>query len=113
MVHGFGPKAAGEAITTHPEVNAISFTGETSTGQAIMAAASQTLKRLSFELGGKGATLVIGDSALNEAVNVAVLAAFRNQRQVCTAGSRILVEQTIYDRLCRGARRACKSDQGR
>jgi aminomuconate-semialdehyde/2-hydroxymuconate-6-semialdehyde dehydrogenase len=99
LVHGFGPAAAGEAITTHPEVNAISFTGETSTGQAIMAAASRTLKRLSFELGGKGATLVFADADFEEAVGIAALAAFRNQGQVCTAGSRILVEESIYQKF--------------
>jgi aminomuconate-semialdehyde/2-hydroxymuconate-6-semialdehyde dehydrogenase len=99
LVHGFGPGAAGEAITTHPEVNAVSFTGETTTGQAIMAAASKTLKRISFELGGKGATIVFADAALDEAAGVAAIAAFRNQGQVCTAGSRILVEANIYERF--------------
>ena len=99
LVHGFGPAAAGEAITTHPEVNAISFTGESATGQAIMAAASRTLKRVSFELGGKGATLVFADADLNEAVTVAAFAAFKNQGQVCTAGSRVLVEQSIYEKF--------------
>jgi len=97
LVQGFGPAAAGEAITTHPEVNAISFTGETSTGQAIMAAASRTLKRISFELGGKGATVVFADAKLDGAVDVAGRAAFRNQGQVCTAGSRILVDASIHD----------------
>jgi len=99
LVHGFGPRAAGEAITTHPEVNAISFTGETTTGQAIMAAAASTLKRISFELGGKGATIVFGDANFADALNVAALAAFRNQGQVCTAGSRILVEAGIHDKF--------------
>jgi aminomuconate-semialdehyde/2-hydroxymuconate-6-semialdehyde dehydrogenase len=99
LVHGFGPQAAGEAITTHPDVHAISFTGETTTGQAIMAAAARTLKRISFELGGKGATLVFADSDFEQSVNVAMLAGFKNQGQVCTAGSRILVEDSIYDRF--------------
>ncbi len=99
LVHGFGPQAAGEAITTHPEVNAISFTGETTTGQAIMAAASRTLKRISFELGGKGATLVFADAKFDDAVGVAAMAAFRNQGQVCTAGSRVLVEESIYGKF--------------
>jgi aminomuconate-semialdehyde/2-hydroxymuconate-6-semialdehyde dehydrogenase len=99
LVHGFGPQAAGEAITTHPDVHAISFTGETTTGQAIMAAAARTLKRISFELGGKGATLVFADSDFEQAVNVAILAGFRYQGQVCTAGSRILVENSIYDKF--------------
>jgi aminomuconate-semialdehyde/2-hydroxymuconate-6-semialdehyde dehydrogenase len=99
LIHGFGPAAAGEAMTLHPEINAISFTGETTTGQAIMAAASKTLKRISFELGGKGATLVFADANFDEAVGVAALAAFRNQGQVCTAGSRILVEAGIYEKF--------------
>ncbi len=99
LVHGFGSGSAGEAITTHSEVNAISFTGETSTGQDIMVAASKTLKRLSFELGGKGATIVFADSRLEEALDTAQYAAFKNQGQVCTAGSRILVEESIYEKF--------------
>ena len=97
IVHGFGAGGAGEALTTHPDVKAISFTGETSTGKAIMAAASQTLKKVSFELGGKGANIIFEDANLDEAIPTAVRAAFRNQGQVCLAGSRLYVHERVYD----------------
>jgi aminomuconate-semialdehyde/2-hydroxymuconate-6-semialdehyde dehydrogenase len=99
VVHGFGAGGAGEALTRHPDVSAISFTGETTTGKAIMAAASHTLKKVSFELGGKGATVIFEDADLNEAIPTAVRAAFRNQGQICLAGSRLFVQDRIYDEV--------------
>lgn len=97
VVHGFGPNSAGEFLTRHPSVKLISFTGETTTGQTIMAAAAPTLKRLSFELGGKGPSLVFADVDLERAVDVSVRAAFFNQGEFCLAGSRLLVQRPIYD----------------
>jgi aminomuconate-semialdehyde/2-hydroxymuconate-6-semialdehyde dehydrogenase len=99
VVQGFGPNAAGSALCEHPGVDLISFTGETTTGRAIMAAAAPTLKRLSFELGGKGANIVFADADLEEAVATSLRAAFRNQGQICLAGSRLLVEKSIYDKF--------------
>lgn len=99
VVHGFGANSAGEALTRHPHVSCISFTGETTTGKAIMAAASQTLKKVSFELGGKGATIIFDDADLSEAVQTAVRAAYRNQGQICLAGSRLFVQQGIYKKV--------------
>ncbi len=99
VVQGFGPRSAGEALTRHPEVDLISFTGETTTGQAIMAAAASTLKRLSFELGGKGAAILFADVDLDHTVPILLRAAFQNQGEVCLAGSRILVEQSLYEPL--------------
>lgn len=99
IVHGFGANSAGEALTRHPDVRAISFTGETGTGKAIMAAAAGTLRKVSFELGGKGATIVCDDANLNEAIPTALRAAFRNQGQICLAGSRLFVQRSIYDRV--------------
>ncbi len=99
VVHGFGANGAGETLTRHPEVKAISFTGETSTGKAIMAAASGTLKKLSFELGGKGATLIFDDARLDEAIPTAVRAAYRNQGQICLAGSRLFVHRSCFDEV--------------
>jgi aminomuconate-semialdehyde/2-hydroxymuconate-6-semialdehyde dehydrogenase len=99
IIHGLGPQAAGEALVRHPKIKAISFTGESSTGSAIMAAGSQSLKKLSFELGGKGATVVFADADLEKAAGTACRAAFRNQGQICLAGSRILVERSIADRF--------------
>ena len=97
VVHGFGPGEIGEALTVHPGVDLVTFTGESATGRAIMAAAAPTLKRLSFELGGKAANLVFADCDLDEAVEVSALAAFVNAGQVCLAGSRIYVERPVHD----------------
>jgi len=99
IVQGFGAQGAGEALTTHEDVRSISFTGETSTGKAIMKAASPTLKKLSFELGGKGANIIFDDADLNEAIPTAVRAAFRNQGQICLAGSRLFVQRGVYEQV--------------
>ncbi len=96
IVHGLGANGAGEALTRHPLVDSISFTGETSTGKAIMAAGAQTLKKLSFELGGKGANIVFADADLEDALSTSVRAAFRNQGEICLAGSRLFVEDKVY-----------------
>lgn len=99
VVHGHGPDSAGEYLTRHPEVNLISFTGETTTGQIIMANSAPTLKRLSFELGGKGANIVFADAEFERALDVSRRAAFFNQGEFCLAGSRIFVEESLYDRF--------------
>ncbi|MBX9690442.1 MAG: aldehyde dehydrogenase [Candidatus Obscuribacterales bacterium] len=99
VVNGFGAGAAGEALTRHPDVRSISFTGETSTGKAIMSAASESLKKLSFELGGKGANILFADANLKEAIPTAVRAAYRNQGQICLAGSRLFVHESIYKQV--------------
>ncbi len=99
VVHGFGAGQAGEALTRHELVRSISFTGETSTGKAIMAAASATLKKVSFELGGKGANIIFADADLEEAIPTALRAAFRNQGQICLAGSRLFVQRAVYDQV--------------
>ncbi len=95
VVHGFGAKSAGEALVRHPGVKAISFTGETTTGSAIMRDAADGLKKLSFELGGKGASVIFDDADLDLAVPTACRAAFRNQGQICLAGSRLIVHEKI------------------
>lgn len=99
VVQGFGKGGAGEALTRHPDVSCISFTGETGTGRAIMTAAADSLKKLSFELGGKGANVIFDDADYEEALSTAVRAAFRNQGQICLAGSRLFVQRDIYDRV--------------
>lgn len=99
VVHGFGAGGAGEALTRHPLINRISFTGETSTGKAIMVAAADTLKKVSFELGGKGANIIFADADLDEAIPISVRAAFRNQGQICLAGSRLFVQKAVYDQV--------------
>jgi len=100
VVQGFGPDAAGEALTRHPDVDAVTFTGESNTGRAIMAASSGGLKKLSFELGGKSPCIVFGDADLDAAVDGALRGVFYNQGEVCLAGSRILVHRSIYDEFC-------------
>ena len=100
VVNGFGPGAAGEALTRHPDVAAVTFTGESATGKAIMAAASGTLKKLSFELGGKSPAVVCEDADLDAAVAGSLRGVFLNQGEVCLAGSRILVQRSVYEEFC-------------
>ncbi len=100
VVNGFGPDAAGEALTRHPDVSAVTFTGESGTGKAIMAAGAGSLKKLSFELGGKSPAVVCADADLDAAVNGALLGVFLNQGEVCLAGTRILVQRPVYEEFC-------------
>jgi aminomuconate-semialdehyde/2-hydroxymuconate-6-semialdehyde dehydrogenase len=97
VVHGFGPDSVGEALTHNAEVDRITFTGESTTGKIIGAAASKHLIPVSLELGGKGANIVFDDADLDNAVNWAIQAIFRNAGQVCLAGSRLFVQRGIYD----------------
>ena len=93
VVHGFG-KEAGEPLCAHPDVRAISFTGSTATGNRIVRAAG--LKKFSMELGGKSPFVVFDDADLDRALDAAVFMIFSNNGERCTAGSRILVQQSIY-----------------
>jgi aminomuconate-semialdehyde/2-hydroxymuconate-6-semialdehyde dehydrogenase len=97
VVHGFGPDSVGEALTASSDVDLVTFTGESTTGRAIMATCAPTLKRLSFELGGKGANLIFADVDLDNAVTWSIRAAFTNSGQICLAGSRLYVERPIYE----------------
>lgn len=101
IVHGFGPDSAGSALTEHPDVNAISFTGETTTGKVIMAAAANTLKRLSYELGGKNPNIIFADADLDEVIETTLKSSFANQGEVCLAGSRIYVQKPVYEEFLR------------
>ena len=93
VVQGFGPDAAGERLTTHPGVDLVTFTGESATGRIIMGNAAQTLKRVSFELGGKSASIVMADADIDLAIKGTIDGIFRNQGEVCLAGSRLLVQR--------------------
>jgi aminomuconate-semialdehyde/2-hydroxymuconate-6-semialdehyde dehydrogenase len=99
VVHGFGPNSAGEFLTQHPDVNAVTFTGESQTGSAIMKTAAATLKPVSFELGGKNAAIVFADCDFDDAVNGVSEAAFLNTGQVCLCTERVYVERSIFDRF--------------
>ena len=98
VVHGYGPEV-GQAILEHPSIRAISFTGGTATGRHVAATAAPMFKKLSLELGGKNATIVLDDADLDAAVDGAVRAGFTNGGQVCLCGSRILVHRSIADQF--------------
>jgi aminomuconate-semialdehyde/2-hydroxymuconate-6-semialdehyde dehydrogenase len=99
VVHGFGPGSAGESLTQHPDVNAVTFTGESRTGAAIMKAVAPSVKPVSFELGGKNAAIVFADCDFEETVRELADAVFLNTGQVCLCAERIYVERTIFERF--------------
>ncbi|MFT3769441.1 MAG: aldehyde dehydrogenase family protein [Minicystis sp.] len=95
-----GPGAgAGEELSESRLVDKIAFTGGTATGRSVLAAAASNIKNISLELGGKNPNIVFADAHFEAAVQGALLAAFANQGEVCSAGSRLLVEQSIHRRL--------------
>ncbi|GCD77492.1 aldehyde dehydrogenase [Thermaurantimonas aggregans] len=98
IVHGYGYKA-GQAMAEHPEIKAISFTGGTATGKKIAQAAAPHLKKLSLELGGKNATIIMADCDYPKALSTAVRASFSNQGQICLCGSRILIQRPLYEKF--------------
>jgi len=99
VVHGFGPNSAGEFLTQHPDVNAVTFTGESQTGAAIMKTVSASVKPVSFELGGKNAALVFADCDFEDAINGIAEACFLNTGQVCLCTERVYVERTLFERF--------------
>ncbi|POH61141.1 5-carboxymethyl-2-hydroxymuconate semialdehyde dehydrogenase [Arthrobacter glacialis] len=99
LVNGLGEEA-GDSLVKHPGVPLISFTGETTTGQTIFRNAATGLKGLSMELGGKSPCVVFADADLDAAIDSALFGVFSLNGERCTAGSRILVEQSIYDEFC-------------
>ena len=96
IVPGFG-ETAGDALVKHRDVDKIAFTGEGRTAQIIMANAAPTLKRLTFELGGKSPNIIFADADLDAAVDGTMLGMFLNQGQCCCAGSRLFIQDSVYD----------------
>lgn len=96
IVHGLGPDA-GQAIVEHPKVKAISFTGGTKTGEHLARTAAPMFKKLSLELGGKNPNIIFDDAAIDKAVETSVKAAFSNQGQICLCGSRIYIQDKLYN----------------
>lgn len=96
VVHGYG-EPAGAPIVRSPDVQLISFTGETTTGQEIMRNGADTLKRFSMEMGGKSPTIVFSDADLDRALDGAIWQVYSLNGERCTAGSRLLVQRDIYD----------------
>ena len=98
IVHGYGHKV-GDPLSRHPDVPIISFTGGTSTGEKIAAVAAPMFKKLSLELGGKNPNIVFEDADFDKSVDMAVKAAFSNQGQICLCGSRLFVQDSIYEKF--------------
>lgn len=98
IVHGTGP-SAGEAIVSHPEIKAISFTGGTKTGEHIARIAAPRFKKLSLELGGKNPNIIFADCNYEKMLAVTLRSSFSNQGQICLCGSRIFVEKSIYEKF--------------
>lgn len=100
LVHGFGPDSAGEFISRHPDISAITFTGESRTGTTIMRAAAEGVKPVSFELGGKNAAIIFADCDFDKMIDGMMRALFLNSGQVCLCSERVYVERPIFERFC-------------
>lgn len=109
VVHGTGPGATGEFLTTHPDVDGITFTGETRTGEAIMRAAAGGVRPVSLELGGKNAGIIFDDADLETTLEGIGRACFANTGQVCLGTERLYVQRGIFDRLAEGLAAKAKS----
>lgn len=104
VVHGFGAGSAGEHLTQHPGIDAVTFTGETSTGSAIMRAAAPRVRPVSFELGGKNAAIVFDDADLDATVDGLTRSVFLNSGQVCLCTERVYVQRGVFDAVVEGLR---------
>jgi aminomuconate-semialdehyde/2-hydroxymuconate-6-semialdehyde dehydrogenase len=100
IVQGTGPNV-GSAITAHPKIGTISFTGGTVTGRKVAEAGASLFKKISLELGGKNPNIIFGDADFDAAIAGSVRSAFANQGQVCLCGSRVFVERPAYDEFVR------------
>lgn len=98
IVHGLGPKV-GEAIVAHPDVPVISFTGGTATGRRIASIAGPMFKKTSLELGGKNPNIIFDDCDYDEMLKTTIRSSFANQGQICLCGSRIFVQDTLYEQF--------------
>ncbi|MDI9348635.1 MAG: 2-hydroxymuconic semialdehyde dehydrogenase [Candidatus Symbiobacter sp.] len=99
VLHGFGPNSAGEFITQHPGINALTFTGETRTGEVIMKAAAKGARPVSLEMGGKNAAIIFADADFAAAIEGMTRSVFVNCGQVCLGTERIYVERPIFDQF--------------
>ncbi|MGX6509622.1 2-hydroxymuconic semialdehyde dehydrogenase [Rhodococcus sp. SJ-2] len=114
VVHGFGVDSAGEYLTTHPDVDGVTFTGESSTGSAIMRAVAPSVRPVSFELGGKNAALVFADCDLDKTIDGLTRSIFLNTGQVCLCTERVYIQrpifETVVERLTERARQLTLGD---
>ncbi len=95
-----GDYRVGQALTNHPEIDKVSFTGSVPTGKMVMKGAADTLKETTMELGGKSPLIIFEDTSIETAVSAAMLANFYTQGEVCTNGTRVFVHENIYDDFC-------------
>lgn len=107
IIPGYGP-TAGAALTAHPKVDKIAFTGEWKTAQTIVKASAGNLKRLSFELGGKSPMVVFSDADINQAVRSGLFGIYYCQGENCDATSRILIEESVYEEYVTNFVKRCK-----
>ncbi|MBD3636100.1 MAG: aldehyde dehydrogenase family protein, partial [Crocinitomicaceae bacterium] len=98
IIHGLGQKV-GDAMTRHPKIKAISFTGGTTTGATIAQIAAPMFKKLSLELGGKNPNIIFADCDFDAALSTTMRSSFANQGQICLCGSRLFIERPIYDKF--------------
>ncbi len=98
IIHGTGP-GCGSAIVAHPQIKAISFTGSTRAGKDIASVAAPMFKKISLELGGKNPNIIFADCNWAKMMNTTIQSSFANQGQICLCGSRILVEESIYEKF--------------
>ncbi|MBN9483229.1 MAG: 2-hydroxymuconic semialdehyde dehydrogenase [Bacteroidetes bacterium 43-93] len=98
ILHGAGPNC-GSAIVAHPDIKAISFTGSTRAGKDIAATAAPMFKKISLELGGKNPNIIFADCDWDKMMRTTLQSSFANQGQICLCGSRILVEESIYEKF--------------
>ena len=109
ILPGYGP-TAGAAIARHMDVDKVAFTGSTEVGHLIMEAAAKTnLKRVTLELGGKSPNIVFADADMDQAIEGSHFALFFNQGQCCCAGSRLFVEEKVYDEFVEKSAARAKS----
>ncbi|MEN9434003.1 MAG: hypothetical protein RLZZ422_1592 [Pseudomonadota bacterium] len=111
VVHGFGPNSAGEFLTTHPDVDGITFTGETRTGAAIVKASADHIRHVSFELGGKNPAVVFADCDMDKAIEGTMRSVFANCGQVCLGTERVYVERPIFDEFLKRLKASAESMQ--
>jgi aminomuconate-semialdehyde/2-hydroxymuconate-6-semialdehyde dehydrogenase len=109
VVHGRGPDCAGEFLTSHPDVDGITFTGETRTGEAIMKAAARGVRPVSLELGGKNPGIIFDDADFDKAMEGISRACFANTGQVCLGTERLYVQRGIFDRVAKGLAQKARS----
>jgi aminomuconate-semialdehyde/2-hydroxymuconate-6-semialdehyde dehydrogenase len=109
VIHGFGPGSAGEFLTKHPGVNAVTFTGESRTGAAIMQNVAPSVKPVSFELGGKNAAIIFADCDFEETMQGVSEAVFLNTGQVCLCAERVYVERKIFEQFVDALNRKAES----